>query len=71
MAVVIVGQDNPLRILLVSWAFGAISALADIIQATTNFSPRLMMAFPFIGALLITALYSAGKGWGRSAANNG
>lgn len=69
IAVVIIGQGNPLRILLVAWVFGAISALADIIQATTSFSPRLMMAFPFIGALLITTLYSAGKGRGGSAAD--
>lgn len=61
MAVVIIGNNNPMRILIVAWAFGAISAIADIIQATTQFSPRLLMAFPFIGALLITTLYSVRK----------
>lgn len=62
MAVVVIGNNNPLRVLMVAWAFGAISAAADIIQATTHFSPRLLMAFPFIGALLITMLYSMRKG---------
>jgi simple sugar transport system permease protein len=58
IAVVIIAQGNPLRVLMGAWIFGFASALTDLLQITTNFSPRLLMAFPFIFAIIITAIYS-------------
>lgn len=61
IAVVIIAQGNPLRILMGAWIFGFASALTDLLQITTNFSPRLLMALPFIFAVIITAIHSLFK----------
>jgi len=58
MAVVILSAGNPVVALLASWVLGAISALGNVLQTNGVFSSRLVMAFPFLAALIGTAVYS-------------
>ena len=58
MAVVILAQDNPYAILFSAWALGALSALGDILQATSGFPARVVQMLPFLGALIAASIYS-------------
>ena len=59
MAIVILAAGKPSVALIAAWALGAISAMGDILQSVSNFPPRLVMALPFIVALIATAVYSS------------
>lgn len=59
IAVLCLGQENPLNILAAALLIGSASALSDLLQVTTNLSPRLLMMFPFILALIAIVVYMA------------
>jgi simple sugar transport system permease protein len=58
MAVVILAQSNPYTVLFSAWALGALSALGDILQATSGFPARVVQMLPFLGALIAASMYS-------------
>lgn len=59
IAVLCLGQENPLNILVAALLIGAASALSDLLQVTTNLSPRLLMILPFAAALIAIVVYKA------------
>ncbi|HBY57213.1 MAG TPA: hypothetical protein DEG96_05055 [Candidatus Atribacteria bacterium] len=59
IAVLCLGQENPLNILAAALFIGATSALSDLLQVTTSLSPRLLMALPFAAALIAIVFYMA------------
>ena len=61
MAIVIISAGNPIVTLIASWVLGGVSAIGNLLQTTGVFPPRLVMAFPFIAAVIATAIFSATK----------
>jgi simple sugar transport system permease protein len=59
MTIVIISMKKPIRVLVAAWILACITGGGDILQATTDFPQRLVMALPFIASLVACAIYSS------------
>lgn len=58
LVAVVLGQGNPIGVLMASLLFGASSAFSNTLQALTDISPKLLLAIPFVITLIAMILHA-------------